>query len=1100
MAVLSLPLSFTNSFWSQDFRRGLEVLYAKLEQGVNENDEILAFVRARALAERQLADSLSNPMLTGPAGKGFGVDDGASLLMAFRGLQAESAAQGQAHKAISTELETLVADPFDQWAQTYKDRLHQSRASLVDYWLRSYEQAHGEVSKLKHQYLAKTRRADEAEDDAKFAPNSGGKDTYTTSPSTRPVDGRRSPPVRTASVSERIAQRLREIQKKSINAVAAAATATTEGVKSAATDDAEEKLIPKVDKGKGKATEEEPPVVASPPPMSPMLPPSKLDIPGSPMPPMPPPPMLVAGLSLPPVAVSQLLTRAAAELPLRPVRFPLLGEYPDCFTGEEFVAWLNENVQGFGGSLDRAEDAAKELTERDNLLRRIGEFGNQFEHSDEAFYQFRPRAFDLEGKNADAAAAVSSPVKTPDTLIKRTNTFVNLVSKALSAQNAEPAYIKARHEADEADNTFRVATRKLDRQRLGLEERIEETLKLLQRWEMERLRAVKTVLLQYHGTLSNLPKSLEPSNERSGTLIAAYLPESDLNALIERYRTGPFRPEAQVYESVSHIETDVVFGIDLRRWAEGGWDAVSSGEQRKHDVPPVVTALLSALTAAYARLPNDIEKRKSWIYEVPLPAVHHLREALNAVPLDEPVPSEIFAPYDAPVIAGTIKLWLLELDPPIALWEGWDEIRKIYPAVGAAAKSEGEDAEAQRITDLGTALQRLPRVHLYVLDAVVSHLRKLIDTTTVEETVEVYTTKLALSVGRTIIRPKFESELSIQDRHPTLLFIDLVKNYEAIIPPTIARKKRESERKIPLRKRTAPVDMRLSRSRISVGADTKQLLAAQQVAQNPSLHRPSRSIDTSAAVPPVPPMPPTLPVVKEVVPPPPPPPLAAAKPLQVPPPPPPPVAPAAAPVPFVPPPPPPVLPTPAANEPARPSFKEPPPEVDDDLPPRPAFKEPPPEPADPATPPMPKFADPPPEEPEAPTTVVIPPTPQKNGSRPGSRVGSPTPTKIGSRSASPITDDQGGARTPLSRSSSGQASAVRGPRGARGPRPPSGSTVSNMVSNLNRKNSIGSPPSSPTYKRLSGSPARPSSVLGRAAAFSTRTMESDAEDNVVDKK
>jgi hypothetical protein len=120
------------------------------------------------------------------------------------------------------------------------------------------------------------------------------------------------------------------------------------------------------------------------------------------------------------------------------------------------------------------------------------------------------------------------------------------------------------------------------------------------------------------------------------------------------------------------------------------------------------------------------EKRKSWIYEVPLPSVHHLREALNAVPLDEPVPTELFAPYDAPVIAGTIKLWLLELDPPLALWEGWDEIRKIYPSVGAAAKSEGGDAEAQRITDLSTALQRLPRVHLCALDAVVSHLRKYV--------------------------------------------------------------------------------------------------------------------------------------------------------------------------------------------------------------------------------------------------------------------------------------------------------------------------------------------------------------------------------------
>lgn len=32
MAVLSLPLSFTNSFWSQGYRKGLEVLYEKLEQ------------------------------------------------------------------------------------------------------------------------------------------------------------------------------------------------------------------------------------------------------------------------------------------------------------------------------------------------------------------------------------------------------------------------------------------------------------------------------------------------------------------------------------------------------------------------------------------------------------------------------------------------------------------------------------------------------------------------------------------------------------------------------------------------------------------------------------------------------------------------------------------------------------------------------------------------------------------------------------------------------------------------------------------------------------------------------------------------------------
>lgn len=40
--------------------------------------------------------------------------------MAFRGLQAESARQGDAHKAIAKELISLVADPFEDWAEGHK--------------------------------------------------------------------------------------------------------------------------------------------------------------------------------------------------------------------------------------------------------------------------------------------------------------------------------------------------------------------------------------------------------------------------------------------------------------------------------------------------------------------------------------------------------------------------------------------------------------------------------------------------------------------------------------------------------------------------------------------------------------------------------------------------------------------------------------------------------------------------------------------------------------------------------------------------------------------------------------------------------------------
>lgn len=209
--------------------------------------------------------------------------------------------------------------------------------------------------------------------------------------------------------------------------------------------------------------------------------------------------------------------------------------------------------------------------------------------------------------------------------MKRTGNFANLVSKALNANpNGEPAYVRARREAEEADKVYRIAVRRLDRQRLGLEDKIEESLKTLQRWESERLSAVKTgnapfiyrlrshilttlplVLLQYHATLANLPKSLEPSLERSSTCISAYQPENDLTALIERYRTGPFRPHAHVYESVAHDDSDVVFGIDLRKWAEGSWTAMTTGEEKKELVPRVLTTLLNALKASYQKLEND---------------------------------------------------------------------------------------------------------------------------------------------------------------------------------------------------------------------------------------------------------------------------------------------------------------------------------------------------------------------------------------------------------------------------------------------------------------------------------------------------------------
>ncbi|KZS94423.1 hypothetical protein SISNIDRAFT_42434 [Sistotremastrum niveocremeum HHB9708] len=1098
MPAVALPLSFNNSFWTQDYRRGLETIYDKLEQGLAEDDEVIEFMRARIVAERNIAGTLTNPGLTGPPGRGFGADDGASLLVAFRGLQQESIKQGEAHRAIANDLGNLVLEPFSTWSEAHKDRVLKSRDVVIEQWLRGYEQASGEVAKLKHHYFTKTRRADEAEDDAKFAPNVGLSDKYTTA--LRPSqsnNGQR----RQASVSERITEKLNALRKKPEG------EDILERSKSPDADDRRthspeplEKETVKLDKGKGK--EVVPPENPLPP-----VPPAKIEIriPESPEPEEEPSPISISGLSFPPSAVIDLLARAREDLRLRPVRFPIIGEYQDCFTGEEFTIWLKESLQGLGGSFARAEDAARDLTETYGALRRVGELGNRFESTTDAWYQLRPKV--LEPKRRDSFFATTealSPTLAPaaDSLLQRSRSILSTVQKAVaSTTSSEPPHIRARAEAEAAERTYQIAVRRLDRQRLGLEERIEETLRRLQSWEADRLRAVKSVLLQYQGTLANLPSSLQPPLERSSILIASYQPEQDLTALIERYRTGPFRPSPQVFESVEH-EIDVVFGIDLRLWAgESGWGAILSheGEKEKQAVPPVVSSLLSGIKEGYARLPDDDQRRKVWIYEVPLPAVHHLRETINSLPRDQPLTSEFMKAYDVPVLASTLKLWLLELNPSLGLWEGWDDFRRLYPNIGAS--TDVETADPQHIEALQHALVKLPKVHLNVLDALLLHWKELIDTTQTEESKEVFTTKLALSVARTILRPKLETEITIQDRHPTLFFIDLIKYYTELMPPVLARKKRESDRPMPVRKRTRPVDVRMSRSRLSQGGqDLRKAMEAQMTARGispshvGSLPSPPPIQQVLDPIPPVPPLP-AVPAHEAAKPPPAETPKTVEEPPKAVEEPPKPVEEAPKPTVEVAP-----LESPKApeNEPPvfddvatpRPNFKEPPPEEDV---PRPLFAEPPPEPADD------HFAPPA-------GMVISPPTPKApEVSPPRQEHIPPVPSVAAARTPSPpeaVTTDTEERRSGfgLKRTGSNETSKVRGPRLARAPRAaPTSSTSTASAGRSSPAPGSKERPLSRTFANPDFTPRN--KLVGRTAAgfFSRRTQASDAEDDVLGK-
>lgn len=200
---------------------------------------------------------------------------------------------------------------------------------------------------------------------------------------------------------------------------------------------------------------------------------------------------------------------------------------------------------------------------------------------------------------------------------------------------------------------------------------------------------------------------------------------------------------------------------------------------------------------------------------------------------------------------------MLELDPPLVPYTVYDEdVRQLYTSSGAEGTDEG------RLDALRTLLAKMPRLHLVVLDALVQHLTSLIGRTKTDEADETYRAKLALSLGRCVARPKVDTALSLDDKSPARFFGDLLLHRDAVLPGALERRtKRESQRfEKPTRKRTAPVDIRLSRSQLgSDGAidaeEAKSLLGEQLAMHSPPLSKsPSRTGVADALAPPPPPV------------------------------------------------------------------------------------------------------------------------------------------------------------------------------------------------------------------------------------------------------
>ncbi|KDE06877.1 hypothetical protein MVLG_02765 [Microbotryum lychnidis-dioicae p1A1 Lamole] len=385
-------------------------------------------------------------------------------------------------------------------------------------------------------------------------------------------------------------------------------------------------------------------------------------------------------------------------------------------------------------------------------------------------------------------------------------TISSLIDRVAGPQTGAGRIERARLHAEEVEKRYREAIVHLDTKRLQLEEVYAEHVAYVQRCETDRSKAAASVLKSFHVAVAALPKLIDGSLERVSTTLELLRPEKDVVGIIERSKTGSFQPRPITFHCHYSEPPSEAFGIDLRRYEEtrSPSDAV---------VPPVLTFLLDYIQNASRTISSNAEKRRIWLYETPLGMQHRLRSLLQD-PSRAGHLRSLVDKFDLPVVASTVKLWLLELEIPPIVFSQYDELRHLYP------KRVGSEIVNVPAKLLAEHLARMPVTHLEVVRAMILYFAEMIQSTPTEgtETDEVYLQKLALSVARCLVRPRQETSLSIDDRFPTLVFSDLVKNHAVIFASAdeLKHSKTREERYRPRRQRTKPVDARLSRSKIGV--------------------------------------------------------------------------------------------------------------------------------------------------------------------------------------------------------------------------------------------------------------------------------------------
>ncbi|EFQ28068.1 hypothetical protein CGRA01v4_03232 [Colletotrichum graminicola] len=662
---------FADSFWSSDYAAGLGVLFGKLQQGVQENRQVLTVARMRAEAEEIYSQRLGDIAPTADKVQGgFSKDDGASVRKAFDGVRTEMEEGAKNHKKIAQNIRDLVVNPFSRWCDAHESRIQDSQDELQAR-IKAHDKQAELVKKLRSTYFNKCRLVEDIEEETKLAFQ----------------DPENSP-----------------------------------------------KNIPEIKVSENKESE---------------LHPQEDDD----------EPIEIGDEFYQPEQVKKILAHMLNTIKLGETKVPILGTYQNTSAGSDIVEYLQRHMNTT--SVSYAERIGQDLISN-GYLRLIGNVGSTFANSSKMFYQWRPKAFKLAGvpdKKAPLGRTFSLPASE-----SADSPVVGTVSEYLANWNVlnnqhpnETPPERLRREAREADDKYKASVRKLDEMRCELEETIFVHLRFLERCELDRLKAIKTVILDFSGTISNVIPSMQSAVDNMMLFQETVQPLGDLRYLLESYRTGSFVPKVVVYENYYNKVDEQTFGVDLEARARAD----------KKRVPVIVTTILTYLDNRYPDLEGDEARRGVWLVDVPLQQVHKLRMKLND---GKPISPDVFDEFDIPTVASLLKLYLLELPDSLVSSHVYEIVRTIY-------QTQSQESDASRVSVLQQTLSQMRLTNIATLDACMNHFTRLIDLTSADEA---YISTLATTIAPCVLRPRAETSLTMEEKHAYRLVRDLFAHKEAI--------------------------------------------------------------------------------------------------------------------------------------------------------------------------------------------------------------------------------------------------------------------------------------------------------------------------------